>query len=266
MIAHRTLLAPLLTLIVLLGLLAPAQDTRAATFNYARGFGGFATDRASRVTVDPSGNLYLTGSFTGLVDFDPGPGTVNLTGGGGADAFVVKLDPSGNLVWARRFGGAFDDAGTDVAFDGAGNVYLTGFFADVADLDPGTGTLFFTSAGATDIFVVKLDANGNLAWANRIGSTAADEGNGLAVDTAGNIYLTGEYSSTVDFDPGTGTVNLTSGGFTDIFVARLDTNGGLVWARGFGSISSDQGNGVAVDGAGNVHATGTFTGTADFDP
>ena len=268
MIAHRLSLSTLMTLLVLLTLLATAPDGRAATFEYVRGIGGFATDRGTRVTVDTAGNIYLTGSFTGLVDFDPGPGTFNITGGGAQDAFVVKLNSSGNLVWAKRFGGAFDDKATEAAFDTSGNVYITGFFADVADLDPGTGTLFVTSAGATDIFVVKLDSNGNLVWARTAGSTNTDEGAGLAVDTAGNVHVTGAFTGTVDFDPGTGTSNLTSGGAasTDAFLWKLDTNGNLVWARRAGGTGIDKGNAVTVDGSGNVLSTGHFQGTADFDP
>ena len=268
MIVHRLSLGTLMTLIVLLGLLATAPDGRAATFDYVRGIGGFATDGGTRVTVDTAGNIYLTGSFTGLVDFDPGPGTFNLTGGGAQDAFVVKLNASGNLVWAKRFGGAFDDRATEAAFDTSGNVYVTGFFAAVADLDPGTGTLFVTSAGATDIFVVKLDSNGILVWARTAGSTNADEGAGLALDTAGNVHVTGAFTGTVDFDPGTGTSNLSSGGAasTDAFLWKLDTNGNLVWARRAGGTGIDKGNAVTVDSSGNVLSTGHFQGTADFDP
>jgi hypothetical protein len=233
---------------------------------WAKTFGGTANDIGFSVAVDGSGNVYTTGYFFGTVDFDPGAGTTNLTSAGSDDVFVSKLDSSGNLVWAKTFGGTSADNVQSMAVDGSGNVYTTGVFNNTADFDPGAGTTNLTSAGSGDVFVSKLDSSGNLVWAKTFGGTSNDYGRSVAVDGSGNIYTTGNFYGTVDFDPGAGTTNLGGGGASDVFVSKLDSSGNLVWAKTFGGTSSDIGYSVAVDGSGNVHTTGYFEGTADFDP
>ena len=229
-------------------------------------FGGTGSDVGRSVAVDGSGNVYTTGSFQGTVDFDPGAGTTNLVSAGAADVFVSKLDASGNLVWAKRFGSTGYDEGWSVAVDGLGNVYTIGSFWGTVDFDPGVNTVNLVSAGAADVFVSKLNASGNLVWAKRFGSTLNDVGNSVAVDGSGNVYTTGYFQGTVDFDPGVNTVNLVVVGQRDVFVSKLDASGNLVWAKSFGGTGIDGGESVAVDGSGNVHTTGEFYGTVDFDP
>ncbi|MCH8890811.1 MAG: hypothetical protein IH827_07025, partial [Myxococcales bacterium] len=97
------------------------------------------------MAVDAAGNVYTTGFFLGTADFDPGPGTFNLTSAGSVDVFVQKLDTAGNPVWAVGMGGTGTDQGLGVAVDGAGNVYTSGFFQGTADFDPGPGTFNLTS-------------------------------------------------------------------------------------------------------------------------
>jgi hypothetical protein len=118
--------------------------------------------------------------------------------------------------------------GYDIAVDSAGNAYTTGSFGGRADFNPGEGIFNLTSAGGDDIFVQKLDANGNLVWARSMGGLRTDVGHSIAVDATGNVYTTGTFNGTADFDPRAGTVNLTSAGNEDIFVQKLDANGTLV--------------------------------------
>jgi len=235
-------------------------------FVWAKSFGGSSGDRGYSIAVDSSGNVYTTGFFVGTVDFDPGAGTSNLTSAGSYDVFVSKLNSSGNFVWAKSFGGSSPDAGYSIAVDSSGNLYATGAFQGTADFDPGAGTSNLTSAGGADVFVSKLDSSGNLVWAKGFGGSSGDVGNSIAVDSSGNLYATGDFYSTVDFDPGAGTSNLTSAGGSDVFVSKLDSSGNLVWAKSFGGSSPDIGYSIAVDGSGNVYTTGFFEGTADFDP
>jgi hypothetical protein len=260
-----------------------------ASGNYvwAKSFGGSSTEwgfteTEISVAVDSLGNVYTVGNLYSTVDFDPGAGTANLTSGGADDVFVLKMDASGNYVWAKSFGGtnvnyASNDRGFSVAVDSLGNVYTSGDFGSTVDFDPGTGSANLTSTGAVDAFVSKLDASGNYVWAKSFGGTGIKSETGssalsVAVDSSGNVYTTGPFTSRVDFDPGVGTVNLTSTGSRDAFVSKLDASGNYVWAKRFGGVfridrlNSAIGLSLAVDSLANVHTTGNFTGTVDFDP
>ena len=229
-------------------------------------FGGTNEDRGRSVAVDSSGNIYTTGPFQVTADFDPGAGTTNLTSAGGNDVFVSKLDSAGELVWVKQLGGTDSTDAYSVAVDSSGNVYTTGAFSGTVDFDPGAGTANLVSAGSSDVFVSKLDSTGAFVWAKQFGGTGSDASNSVAVDSSGNVYTTGSFSGTVDFDPGGGTANLVSTGSADVFVSKLDSAGAFVWAKQLGGTDSDQANSVAVDSSGNVYTTGSFSGTADFDP
>ncbi len=153
--------------------------------------------------------------------------------------------------------------------DGSGDVYTTGLFRGTADFSPDVVAPDLTSAGDNDIFVSKLNGSGNYDWAVRLGGTTNDFGYGIAVDGGGDVYTTGVFTGTADFDPGAGTAQLTSGGIGDIFVSKLDSSGEYVWAKGMegtGGTSVGEGSGIAVDGSGSVHTTGYFSDTVDFDP
>ena len=257
-------------------------DPGPGTFHVSTvGFGGFVSkldgagnflwgaalgDNVPGVAVDGTGSVYTTGYFQGVTDFDPGPGTFNLTAVDGIDAFVAKLRGDGGFVWARAFGGPGWAIGRGAAVDGSGNVFAAGYFRGTADFDPGPGNLDLTSAGATDGFVSKLDGNGDLVWAHGLGGTGVDTIYGVAVDGSGNVHTTGYFYDTVDFDPGPGTFDLTSFAGHDAFVSKLDNAGDLVWARALAGRTSAFGHGVAVDGSGDVYVTGGFAGRTDFDP
>lgn len=235
-------------------------------FIWAKSVGWLSDDQGLSITVDNSGNVFTAGYFSGTIDFDPGPGLANLSSAGNNDVFVQKLDASGNFVWAKSFGGSSDDEAFAVAVDASGNTYTTGFFRGTADFDPGAGTTNLTSAGHADIFVHKLDASGNFIWAKSIEGGLEERGYSIAVDTSGNVYTTGYFYGTMDFDPGVGISNLTSAGVTDIFVQKLDTDGNFIWAKSFGGGSNETAQSIFVDASGNLYTTGRFSGTADFDP
>jgi hypothetical protein len=143
------------------------------------------------------------GAFFNTVDFDPGTGVANLTAAGQSDIFISKLDASGNFLWARRIGGANPDLGQALALDAAGNVYVTGRFEGVVDFDPGAPVINLASSNA-DVFVLKLDAGGNLVWAANVNGSGFDVGNAMAVDADGHVLIAGNFSATADFDPGAG--------------------------------------------------------------
>jgi hypothetical protein len=238
----------------------------AGVFTWVRQVGGTSSDEALAIAVDAAGTSYVTGIFEDTADFDPGPSVATLTSAGQSDVFVLRLDPGGNLAWARRLGGTSLDRGIGIAVDAAGASYAVGRFQGIADFGPAPAATVLTSVGGEDAFVVKFGPTGTLVWAVSAGGVDFDSGNAIAIDGVGNVYVTGQFENTADFDPGAGTSNLTSQGGLDGFVWKLDAGGGLVWARGFGGISDEQAYGIRVDGAVNARVVGGFTGTADFDP
>ncbi len=135
--------------------------------------------------------------------------------------------PDGALLWAIGMGGTGSDLGSDVEVDAAGNVVVTGRFSTSVDFDPGAGQTVLTTKGGTDAFVARYTTAGALDWVRQFGGSLGDAGNGVDLDAAGNVVVTGYFSGTVDFDPGTGVSNLTSAGDNDIFVVELSAAGGL---------------------------------------
>ena len=221
------------------------------------------------LTSDASGNVYTTGYFDGIADFDPSANVFNLTSSGNDDIFILKLDASGNFIWAKRMGGADNDAGVDIKVDDSGNnIYSTGEFRNTVDFDPNGGVFNLTSSGSRDIYISKLDVSGNFVWAKKIGGSGADRGHSIALDNSNNyVYVAGEYSGTTDFDPGAGTYNLISAGGQDSFITKFDTSGNFIWARGMGGAYPEEpANCIQLDSAGDVIVTGWFSGTSDFNP
>jgi hypothetical protein len=236
---------------------------------------------ANAVAADAEGNLYISGAFEGTIDFDPGERTTDLTSVGlDKDIYILKLDSDGNFLWVKAIGVNEILGRSDVAVDAAGNVYTAGNFGgfneDTYDFDPGVDVFNLTTAGFDDIYVQKLDTNGNFVWAKAMGGPKDDQANAIAVDTLGNVYTTGNFDAPAtgnfqadaDFDPGPGTAILNSGGASGIFVSKLDTDGNYVWAKAFNGQQSyvHDATSIAVDSSFNVYTTGYFTDTTDFDP
>ncbi len=236
-------------------------------FLWARNMGGTGQDLGYSLAVDDIGNVYTTGRFGSIgADFDPGVDTFSLSTVGSDDIFIQKMDPNGNFLWAKRMGGSQADYGHALDLDSAGNVYTTGFFRTTVDFDPGVDTVDFTVFGQADVFVQKLNSNGDYQWARQIGGTQTGMGMDIHVDEAGNAYTIGWFYGSMDFDPGSGTLNLGSVGQSDIFVQKLDPSGILEWVAKIGGSSVDEGLGIHVDQAGNVYSTGFFEANVDFDP
>lgn len=234
---------------------------------WAHSLGSYGTDMAYDVAVDEAGNSYYTGQFYDVVDFDPGPATFNLTSGGNFDAFMLKLDPAGNFVWARKFSGAFNLRGVALRIDDFGSVISTGYFQGPADFDPGAGVFTMNTGTDFDVYVSKLDANGSFIWAKTLsGPGVSDNPRDLVVDSNNDIYITGDFGATVDFDPGPGTYNIPCAGIRDIFLLKLSPNGNLVWVKTWGGTGNDKGLALGIDPDGFALVVGNFYNTVDFDP
>ncbi len=234
--------------------------------DWAHGTGGTGIDQGNAIAVDTFGNVLVAGDFNGSLDFDPGPGIHTLTTMG-VDMLIAKYDPNGNLMWAHAIGAAGVDAGTGIAVDDSGNVFVAGHFEQTVDFDPGPSTFNFTALGGKDFVLLKLDPNGNFRWAKQFGTVNQELRPDIALDGYGNIHLAATFSGTMDCDPGPATLNLMSdNGSPDAFVVKLTSNGTLIWAKHWGGPGSELVEGIALDSLGNVCTTGTFDATADFDP
>ncbi|MGI8893094.1 MAG: SBBP repeat-containing protein, partial [Bacteroidia bacterium] len=233
---------------------------------WAKRVGGTGYEYSYTISVDSNGNVYTAGRFEDTVDFDPGTGTNYLTSAGGSDMFILKLDSSGNFIWAVSMGGTGTDQINAIELDFNGNIYASGVFNDTANFHPGAGTYNLISQGLEDFFILKLNSAGVLEWAHGFGSTGNDRSYSITTDASGNVYATGVFSGTLDFDPGAGIYNLTSAGNFDIYIVKMKTNGDFIWARNMGGTSFDFGYDITTDQFGNIYTTGYFQGTAGFDP
>jgi hypothetical protein len=232
--------------------------------------GNTYTHKAS-IAVDMNGDVIYTTVFRNTVDFDPGPGTVNITGDANFNIIISKLSAAGNFVWAKQLGGVSNQVVSGLETDAAGNIYTIGFFGENTDFDPGAGTYTLgTASGCYAGFVSKLDASGNFVWAKKMGgANGYDHAIGLALDGSANVYITGAFDGTEDFDPGTGVANLVAPVNFQSYVMKLDNAGNFAWAIETGGTSGNdhmRGWEIAVSAAGNVYYTGEFTGAFDFDP
>lgn len=229
------------------------------TLAYSSFLGGTVEDRAYAIAVDASNNAYLTGK-TASVNFATGnavgAGQLQPAYGTGAyDVFVTKIDPAGALLWSTYYGAAGSDIGLGIAVDGAGKIYVSGST---------TGTLPVTvppytqigAGGGTDAFVAafKADGTGPLIYANQIGGPGEESANGIAVDTAGNAYITG-YTDSAGFVV-MGAAQGAIGGMTDAFVAKFSAAGAPAYSTFLGGTNADLGNAIAIDTLGNAYVTG----------
>lgn len=245
-------------------LIVEAPSVPDSVFQWVKSAGGSGKDYGRALAVDPEGNLVVAGTFSDKATF----GTLTLTSAGGDDVFVAKCDRSGAWLWAQRAGGSSADYANAIAADASGNIYVTGAFAGNADFDATT----LTSQGGHDIFLVKYDRRGQMLWARQAGSNAPgiEQGRSLAVDRAGNVFVTGEFLGAAAF----GAATLSSAGLSDVFVAKYDASGRVLWAKRGGGFGNDSGAGMAVDEQGNAFVTGFVSfaprgivpPTVSFDP
>lgn len=263
------------------------------------------------MSVDAKGNVYTTGYFTGKADFDPGPGVFDLNsvavnGHENNDVFISRLDANGNFKWAKQIGETNVDIGSSIVADNFGNVYTTGYVTGAVDLDPGPGSFIKGSIDLVTAFITKLDTSGNFKFAKAFEGDHLSTGIYIRTDIKGNIYTSGYYAGTTDFDPGSGVRNLSTGAnfsqedflskldssgnfiwvIKDIIgldfavddnenvyayyslLSKYDSNGNLVWKKPTGGFPNFNypHNDIQVDHAGNIYLSGQFRYTQDFDP
>jgi len=280
-----------------------ARLTNGGTMLWISTAGSSGNDEVSAIVTDSNQNSYITGSFSGTMQF----GDISVSSNGDTDIFVAKIDGQGNWLWAVSFGGTGPDSGSDIALDATGNIYLTGYFSGTVSF----GTELLTSNGGTDIFVAKLNSNDFSVIATRAGGVGDDNESrialnsagqvvvcgkytvngqinlwilhgeslsllnvvifggatdvsvtGIAVDGAGNYYLTGYYNGSAVF----GNFTLQSVGENDVFVAKLNSQLQWQWAVSGGGAGNDVANAIAVNSNGTAYLTGFANGAVSFGP
>ena len=189
-----------------------------------------------------------------------------MTSEGESDIFILKLDANGQFLWAKGIGGSSFDYANDIKVDANGDLFITGVFKNTVDFDPGSSTHNLTSNGQYDAFVLKMDNNGNHIWSVSYGGGGYDYGNEIDVDSFGNIWVIGSFRNTVDFNPGSATSDKTSVGGEDIYVLKLNFLGNFLSVQTMGGTDNDNPLSLAIDAFGFLFVTGTFEGTADFNP
>ena len=228
------------------------------------------------LALDHQNNVYLTAYVSRSSDMDPGPGVYNAPMIGPQDAFLLKLDSNGNFLWEKQFGSPGTNnaaAGYAIDVDQNNSVILTGSFYGLIDVDPGAGKTILSGAGTSTVFLVKLSANGDFIWGRQIGGVGSPysyvDAEDIKCDAAGNVFATGWFGGTCDFDVAGSHTSFTSGGPADGFVCKFDGNGNFLWAKKIGnSVSNNvvQPRAIDVDQNGNVYSSGSFSGTQDVDP
>ncbi|MBX7142153.1 MAG: T9SS type A sorting domain-containing protein [Chitinophagales bacterium] len=241
----------------------------AGNFQWAKSFECDSYATSFSLTIDEKGNLYSTGSFSGSMDFDPGPDTFQIICSSEEDMYIQKLDSNGNFLWAKSEVASdisSESWGTAITSDSLNNVYVAGVFAGSVDADPGLGNVQIVSNGSSDVLILKLDSAGNFKWVKSIGSISVDRSYSIKLDALDNVYVTGGFKESADFNPGNDTFQLTSQGWQDIFILKLDSSGDFEWARSMGALGSDVGFALELDAMNNLYATGFFGLEVDFDP
>lgn len=218
---------------------------------------GLSQVSSRSVAVDTAGNSIVVGYFGTSGKLDVTFGSTTLTSNGDRDAFIIKYDPDGNLIWAHTAGGLNSgEEAKDVAVDVAGNIYVTGMFVDSASFDG----LSIYGNGGSDIFVAKYDKDGQIIWAKSAGGPYDDDGRSIAINETGQLYIGGRFDSVAVF----GVDTFYTAGLNDAYVARYDTDGNFEWLGVGGSDGDDYCNDIALDGSGNIYGIGQFSNTATF--
>ena len=253
----------------LFGFLTHTAQAQAPAYEWATACGSGPESYAwgpTKLVVDGQGNTYVAGTFndTTLIGNTLLVATPSPAGDYAGDAFVAKLDPQGRVLWATRAGGDKLDRVRGLALDAAGDAYVTGSFDSFSlGFGPagGGGPVLYNSGPSTDAFVARLDgATGLWRWARRAGGIYSDEGRGIAVNAAGEVYVAGNFatarSSISDFGP----FSLTSAGSSDLYIAKLISGGTWLWVRQAGGTGTEEVSNLLIDSAGALYLTGSFGG------
>jgi type IX secretion system substrate protein len=216
--------------------------------------------------MDDSSNLYVYGNFRNSVDFDPGPNNYNLTASGEWDIYLSKYDSTGTFLWAFKIGGSSFDIPSDIEIDSLGFIYLSGGFRGIIDFDPGQGVYNLDGKTFGSGFIAKFKPNSNLVWVKKFSGNSYAYVTKFAIDSKENIILCGDFSDTIDLDPGINSKIQISKGGNDSYICKLDNYGSFLWGYSYGGVKYDQVWSLFVDQFDNCFVSGNFADTVVFNP
>lgn len=258
----QTMKVTILLILILVTFRAATQ-----TFQLGTVIGGTGADQANAVAVDDSANVYVTGKFSGTVDFDPSNSSYQLTSNGQTDIFVAKYNSLGFLKWAFRIGNYSGDEGNSIAVDSNGDVVVTGSFQGPADFDPGAGTVQVSPCAYNDIFIAKYTRNGEFIWAKDIYGWGYDYGYHVETGVNNQVYVCGRFTKNADFDPSANVANINSNNnSSDAFIACYSSAGDYLWAKAIGGKGSELSFSFELGENDDIFIGGYFNDTCNFNP
>ncbi len=227
-------------------------------FDWVKNFKISSINKDNKLVVDSEKNIITSGTFSEPVNFDDNSSTSELIPNGKDDIYVAKLDKNGDYIWSLSIGGNGYEEVKSIKVDESGNIYIVGVFQETVDFDPSDNEEIITSEGGWDVFILKLTSSGDFLWVKQIGSYKFIKANSMDLDNSNNIYITGYFFETVDFNPGNETYNLTASIDEDIYILKLNSDGEFVWAKSFEGTSIERGISCVIDNEQNICLTGLF--------
>ena len=230
-----------------------AKQNKNGSYAWATSAGGSGYDSINAISTIDNQSTFITGAFSGNASF----GDTKLTSSGEQDLFIAKLNADGTFAWAKKAGGSSNEYGKSIKALNDGTSYITGTFKGVSNF----GGISLNSFGKEDIFIAKLNEAGSFSWVNQAGGTNEDYGIDISVLANGSTVISGDFTGDANF----GNTKLTSAGNSDVFIAKLNTEGKFEWARRSGGNNSDKNHSIETLEDGSSLITGTFIGTSNWE-
>ena len=261
MVASRCIYVTIL--VISFSFLSHSQEVNT---DWIKSFGDIGDDLGRSLAIDYEGNLIHCGHFSADPTIILEGDSISINSNGAEDIFLKKWTNEGDLIWAKNYGGIGNDRAVQIATQNNGDIYMVGYFSEQIIFDSTNIDFQFVSEGLTDAFFGKWNANGDLLWVKHIGGNFNDEGSSLAIDNEGNVYFTGFFQGSCDFNPGSGNAILSSNGTNDSFVVKFDSEGVFLWVKQLSGPSENKGNAIIVNQNQEIVLVGIFVDSIDVDP
>jgi len=251
---------------------AGGQDIAVMRFNsdgeliWVHSIGSAEAEFSGACSVDSQGRILISGNYRSTCSFNHGAGVESSVSVGLQDIFVMCFEANGNLSWLKTIGSTLNEQALSSVFDSDGNTVISGIFRESVDFNPGSGVELLTSAGETDVFVLKLNSNGDFVWAKSFGGPSFESVYKITADADNNILISGYFYPGADLDPGPGVVSFPVDGDDDCFIQKLNPGGDLIWVKQIGGSVLENTYDIYCDNDNDVYVVGDFFDTVDFDP